>query len=95
MIKLFSNKNLVAKITRTYVYRERREVMLKRMRKNKELLTRVEQRKTEYYGHLYRNDKYKKLQLITKAKLVVVIKDIRGLKTIRDWTHRYQYQYIN
>lgn len=64
--------------------------VLRRVRRERELLTTIKRRKTAYLGHIYRNNKYDILKLIIEGK----IEGKRGpgrrqhswLKNIRDWT---------
>lgn len=67
------------------------EEVLRKMRRDRELLLTTKRRKTAYLGHVYRNPKYDILKLIIEGK----IDGKRGpgrrqhswLKNIRDWTH--------
>ena len=45
------------------------EEVLRRMKKQRELLTNIKKRKTAYLGHILRNEKYKILQLILEKKI--------------------------
>lgn len=65
--------------------------VLQRMNKEKELMLLIKKRKTQYFGHIMRNQKYELLQLIIEGK----INNKRGpgrrrnswLKNLRQWTN--------
>ena len=74
----------------SYTHHTSNITILERLRKDKEIVTTVKNRKLAYFGHIMRNDKYRFLQLILQGK----IKGKRGpgrrriswLANLRKWT---------
>ena len=66
------------------------EEVLARVKRNRELLTTVKRRKTAYFGHVMRSDKYKFLQLLIEGKVEgkrgIGRKKMSWLRNIRQWT---------
>lgn len=65
--------------------------VLRRMDRDRELLTIVKRRKVAYLGHIFRNTKYLFLKLIMEGKIEgkrgIGRKKHSWLKNIRDWTN--------
>lgn len=66
------------------------ETVLQRLNKNREILGTIKRRKTAYFGHIMRNQKYEMLQLILQGKINgkrgIGRKQISWLRNIRHWT---------
>jgi len=66
------------------------EAVLQRINKERELLTTIKKRKSAYFGHIMRADKYEVLQLIIQGKIEgkrgIGRKKCSWLRNIRDWT---------
>lgn len=64
--------------------------ILRRVHKNRELLTTVKRRKTAYLGHILRHDEYQLLQLILEGKIDgkrgIGRKQMSWARNIRQWT---------
>ncbi|XP_055384420.1 uncharacterized protein LOC129614059 [Condylostylus longicornis] len=64
--------------------------VLRRINKERELLTTIKRRKAAYFGHVMRNSKYHLLQLIIQGKIQgkrgIGRKQISWLRNIRNWT---------
>jgi len=64
--------------------------VLDRIQTNRELLATIKRRKTAYFGHIMRGNKYELLQLIVQGKIEgrrgVGRKQLSWLRNIRNWT---------
>ncbi|CAG9838969.1 unnamed protein product [Diabrotica balteata] len=65
--------------------------VLRRMNKERELMLIIKERKTQYFGHIIRNQKYELLQLIIEGKVSSKREPGRRrnswLKNLRQWTN--------
>lgn len=74
----------------------RNEEVLRRINKDRQLFDTIKKRKTAYFGHIMRNEKYNFLQLIIEGKIEgrrgIGRKKMSWLRNIRQWTGLHNIQ---